>query len=210
MTTYADVQNQISLELRGYDLAADTGIVGAIKSSILWAIKHHEHRLFPFNEEISTSVTTSGVERYALPNNYISLLGVSYSNLSNSQSDTLERINDSVLDKMNTANYKGMPRRYSISNRLLRLSPIPDNQYIIYLDYIKSFPLPVHDTDESVWFNEAKDLIVFTASYRLAAITFKETETANLLRSMMQDEIDVLEQKTLGARDQGSLVPWGI
>lgn len=205
MTTYQDLQDYIAKELRGYNLATETGQVDLIKSNILWAIRRYQHKMFWFNHATAYMYTVPGQEKYAMPTYYLSELTLSGSDINNTQRWTIERSADSKIDIQQTRT--GRPKFFSIWAEQIRLSPIPDAPYPVYMNYVKSLPTLFLNTDTNLWLDHAFDLLAFTAEARLALIPYENPGLSAQLSRFAKEELDILEERTFNSLASGIIYP---
>lgn len=206
-TTFEAVQNLIASEIRGYGLASDTGVQDLIKFAIQRAIRTYQHRMFWFNHGVDYALTAAGVDRYPFPQDYLAEVFISLGLQDGTRRWRLEKRVEPDIDEI-SAGPQGEPKWYSVYANRLRITPVPDQAYVFYLSFIKSFPPPELPTDTSIWFDEALDLITLEAESRLAVVPFRDHDLASNLAQLASQELRRLEERTSNYLATGVIDPW--
>jgi hypothetical protein len=167
MRTYADMQARIANDLARSDLTSE------IQLAIQDAIYDYERRRFYFNElrqapaftcvvgqefytlsadaDIASMPHLDAVTLYAFNNRY-----------------TLEYMTPKQMEDISVSPYwNGMPTDYTYYNEQIRLYPIPNYAYPVYLSGTIRLSHPSASGDSGPWMNDAEQLIRACATKKL-------------------------------------------
>ncbi len=213
-TSYIDLQNRIALDLRGLYQAVDTGFQPQIQEAIQRAINHLSSEMFWFNQSVAyKTITTTGTltDYYSLPVDYLSINSdpVIIDTVGNNRY-RLSKVTDEELDEINKK--KRRPRYYAIiliqgGINQLRIGPIPDKVYSMYINYTRKLPLLVNDADTNDWLEYAKHIIRFIAEQELAIVLLRNRQLAADLQQFIDKELLLLRTKTLDYMSIESIIP---
>ena len=129
MATFGSTITRILSDLNRGDIS------DRAKTAIVEAIDFYAARRFAFNTTRSSTSTQTAVEYISLPTNWVELDYLRLEEDGN-QTTVLDEKNTDWMDERGTGSADlGEPVAYAISQRSLRLWPIPDASYSIQLSY---------------------------------------------------------------------------
>jgi len=140
--------------------------------------------------ELRDTVTQAGEERLALPADY----------LQEAENGALWLVQNGVRTELVKTDYElglqqypnaGVPKKYSLNGKYLRLHPTPDAVYSLQSQFFVSQPLitvaynpTVHGTDTNAWLTYAEDWLIAETGKALAAAYTRDTELAVIFGGM--------------------------
>ena len=140
--------------------------------------------------ELRDVVTEAGEERIALPTDY----------LQESENGALWLVQNGVRAELRKTDYDlglqqyplpGVPKKYSLNGRYLRLHPTPDDIYSLQSQFFVSQPqitvaynATTHGTDTNAWLTYAEDWLIAETGKALAATYTRDTELAAIFGGM--------------------------
>lgn len=177
MPTYADMRARIADELANDGDITSTQINYAINDSIAL----YQRRPWWFNVRMITFTTSANGEYYvSTPTSTfddmieVQSIMIEYSGLKS----PLVAVDNLEIDFSQDGTVTGIPTNYSRTAQKIRLFPIPDGAYTIYLTFVCKLDALVNDTDENAWTNEAEELIRQSAKRRIALNYLESEEVA--------------------------------
>lgn len=194
--TYANMQSKIADDISRTDLTTQ------IQEAILDAIRDHERRRFWFNEARDTSVCNCVVGQEFYSSSDAAEIGTMphldrVSILSGGLRYTLREMTPQEMEDISVSpTATGTPSAYSYYNKQIRLYPIPDYAYPIYLSGTVRYTLPSADADVGVWMNEAEQLIRATAKKKIFRDILRDTEQAGAMAQAEREALDFLNAET--------------
>lgn len=155
ITTFDELKAKISSQIDRSDLTDD--VVSDFITLCETAMKRDLHTMGA--EGVSTFTTAPGVDRVPLPADYIGIRSISI------QGDPNQSLRMVTVEKLNASygsNTQGLPVMFTISSNYFILSPAPDGEYTLELDYYKFIPLS--DENTSNWILEKHPDLYLTGS----------------------------------------------
>ena len=196
MSTYADMQARIANELARADLTDE------IKLAIQDAIADYERQRFYFNEDrlVPSFTTVIGQEFYTITDDpdidtmpHLDSVTL-YAFLSRY---TLEYINPQQMETISiSTQWTAMPVNYTYYNKQIRLYPIPNMAYPVYLSGTVRFTRPSADADAGPWMNEAEQLIRYAAKKKIALDVTRDMGVAQVAAKNEADALAFLRGET--------------
>lgn len=194
--TYGDMQTRIADELQRSDLTSQ------IQLAILDAIRDYERQRFYFNEErlvpLFTCVvgqefyTTSDDADIASMPHIDSMTLFAFNNRY-----TLEYITPQQMETISVSPiWTGMPTNYTYYNEQIRLYPIPNYAYPVYVSGTVRYALPSSSSDGGVWMNEAEQLIRFAAKEKLYRDVLRDQAQMMAAMKTKEDALTFLQAET--------------
>lgn len=179
MATYAALATQIALELSRTDLETP------INTAILSAIRHYQRKLMLFGQEDQTIATADGTAYYNLAADFVAFERVEI--VANGDTKLLTEVSSNELAATDVSGNTGEPTKFAYRDSQIRLYPVPDAIYDVTVRYWKQAAAPTTGTDETVWTNDAIDLIRHRAKYDLASNIIRDDRAASTYK-MHEDE----------------------
>lgn len=178
MTTLAVLKARIADELSRSDLTSQ--IVYAISD----AVKNYQSTRFWFNETRGTTFSTvASQEHYgsAANTNIPNLLLIDQIVITTGTSNTeLCKVDDRVLEEMDTTSTGGLPWAYSYYAQQIRLYPIPDAIYSVRITGVVRIDVPAADGDSNAWMTDGEELIRNRAKSLIYSDVIRNNEMAQI------------------------------
>jgi hypothetical protein len=199
MTTYSDLQNRIADELQRTDLTAE--IVNAIGT----AIQFYERKRFYFNELRDNGSWSTAVGQefygsadssliYTMPSiDQISILA--YTNRLQLTPRTAREIEEMSVG----TTWTGMPTDWCFVGENIRMYPIPNLVYPVYLTGTQRLTALINPSDTNAWTVDAEPLIRARAKRELFTHVLRDPDNATLMNQAEQEALANLKGET-GAR----------
>jgi hypothetical protein len=185
-----------------------------IKQAIVDAIRFYRSKRLSFNVKRARALLTSGNEVVSLPLDWIEADDL---RLEDSGSrEPLEAVSyDEMEDWGRDDADRGMPMKYAVQHRELRLYPIPDRSYTLVLSYqfdYQNVSLSASNDATNPWMDEGEELIRKHAMSELYVHYIDGPEAiakGQLLRRECSDEIlPMLESKAARQQSSGRIRPF--
>lgn len=166
MSTYGTMKTRVASEILR-DSWASTYVANAIQD----AIKDYQGQRFVFNVGRFSIATVAGTDEYTNPSSVktaagsalatgeklIEIDGIScrYNNAAYSLTPMVPASVENVI----VTGTRGQPQFYAFANATIRLAPIPDQAYTLYIHGHKTLSTLSADGDTNAWMVEAERLI---------------------------------------------------
>lgn len=190
MATLDELKTRIATEMVRDDLLDD--LADQLTLHIARAIEYFSDEEFWFNVIVTTGVTVAStvgmnipatvrrIDRVTIPAQYVELRECSLPEIEG-------------MDNAMT----GRPSWYCYYNDQIRFWPIPDAVYTLQFTGLKQIDAPTaDDDDDTVWTNQAQDLICARARMTLYRDQFRDAEGAGLARAATDEALSRLKQET--------------
>lgn len=184
--TLSDLYTRIAREIHHNNLTTD------IQTSVNRAIKFYQARRMAFNPVRSSLTLTAGTEYYstatAAPSTLPSDIGQIdriVITVGTRLAPLYERTPAEMDVLASDTNTRQEPSLYSFYGGELRLYPVPDQAYVLTINYLRKEDA---DATSSVWTNEAEDLICHAAKKRIYRDVLLDAEAASLCAQAEVDE----------------------
>jgi hypothetical protein len=205
MTTLADLKTRIATEMVRSDLEAGGDLAAQLLIHIQRACEFYSHERFWFNQIVTTAPTVAGTQTVDLPAAMRIIdkitIPASYT--------TLCKATLPELDPGMTAQ-SGIPTKYtaytSSGTDYIRLYPVPDAVYTLQITGVQYVAPPSADADDTIWTNEAQDLIVARTRMTLYRDQFRDPDGTQLAIASVQEALQALRRET-GKRGETPLMP---
>lgn len=171
MATLAELKTRIILETNKDDLAEGEESADALTTAIDRAIEFHADEAFWFNQDSGTVSTTSGTGYVAKPYAVRVPKVVAYNGCP---------LQKAPLSSVQHRTDSGLPRQWAAAGSRIYLFPIPDSTYSLSIYGIAQIDAPEDDEDETVWTNEAYDLIAARTRFLLYRDIYRDVEGSQL------------------------------
>ena len=187
MATLGDLKARIILETNRDELAEGGEAAAALTTAIMRAIEHHSAETFWFSRDSAIVATKSGTRHVVRPYavRLIDSVVLEGEPLIKSSPRELERRKES-----------GPPSHWAENGELILLWPIPDSVYALDVLGDGQLDAPQEDGDESVWTNEAYDLIAARVRFLLYRDTFRDPEGAQMAAQAEEEALGRLRRET--------------
>lgn len=143
------------------DLDRGSDLDARIKQAICDAIVYYSPSRLGFNTKRARALVTSGMEMLALPLDWVE---ADYLRLENNGTRIPfdEVTYDWIEDRRENDTDRGIPQKYAIQHREMRLWPIPDHSYTLVFSFqyeILNVSISASDGETNAWMAEAEQLI---------------------------------------------------
>lgn len=101
-----------------------------------------------------------------------------------------------IEDWHGAASNQGQPTDYAIEGTRVRLYPAAADAYALAFTGIFSLPALADDDDTNFWTEEAADLIVATAKYRLYRDVIRDAEAMTFAKAAENEALEYLRDET--------------
>lgn len=190
------------------DLDRGTDYDTRIKQSIVDAITYYQTSRLGFNTKRARALVTSGMEMLSLPLDWIE---ADYLRLEDDgQRIPFDEVTyDWIEDHRDNDTDRGMPEKYAIQHREMRLWPIPDKSYTLVFSFqyeIGSVSLSASDEATNAWMTEGEQLIRTWAQGDLLInhIGGQEAIDRGLMLQARADQMYLSKLESRAAREQSS------
>lgn len=187
MATLGDLKTRIILETNRDDLGAGEESEAALTNAISRAIEYYSDERFWFNRDSGTATTTAGTNYVTLPYAVRVPESVSYNG------EPLSKVGTEEIEHLTTT---GQPSRWAENGDLIQLYPVPSAAYALSVYGIAQIDAPSYDGDETVWTNEAYDLIAARARFLLFRDVFRDVEGTKLAAQAEGEALSRLRKET--------------
>jgi hypothetical protein len=187
MATLLELKTRIRLETNKDDIAASGEAVEALNLAIERAIEYYSDEAFWFNRDSGTASTTSGSAYVAVPYAVRVPETVSYSG---------EPLQKTSLSQIEHLTDSGQPTHWAENGGIIQLWPIPDATYSLSVYGVAQIDAPEADGDETVWTNEAYDLIAARARFLLYRDIWRDVEAVKLAAQAEGEALTRLRNET--------------
>lgn len=174
MTTYGVMKARIADEFINESITT-----AQIENAIKTAIRHYQRKPFWFNQKTGTFATVASQETYTTADNSDIPNIVRIDSLRSSFGNILKAIADQSIEEMQDRSVQGAPGFYSNYENKIRLYPIPDAVYTIYMRYICKLTELSADGDTNAWTNEGEELTRQTAKRILCTDILMQDDMAS-------------------------------
>ena len=202
MANYGDMQSRIADEI------ADSTLTSQIRLAIQSAIQFYERKEFYFNTKNGTFNTVANQEYYgAVANsdipNLVSIKTMNYTFQGYKWPVTSAA--DSDIDFNQTGNLIGPPRLFAYTDEEIRLFWIPDQVYLVSMNYVFREAVLSADADENSWTNDAEELIRQSAKKRVAGDVLRDVSMYQACVEFEKDALRALLGETAARRSNRTL-----
>lgn len=187
MANYGELKTRIRLETNRDDIAAGGEAETALTTAIARAIEFYSDESFWFTRDTGSVVTTSTSATVVCPYAVRVPKVVSYSG---------EELSKVPLDTIQHRTETGTPSQWAEEGDLIRLHPIPDGAYSLSVFGSSRLDAPENDADETVWTNEAEDLIAARAKFTLYRDIWRDVEATQLAAQAEGEALSRLRRET--------------
>ena len=198
MSTFGDMQTRIANELKRTDLTSE------IKLAINDAINDYDGNRFWFNEERDATAFTTvlGQEFYTVADAPV------IASMRHIDTATVFVFNSRWVMHFRTPQYmewqsvnpswNAIPEDWSYYNETIRLYPIPNGAYPVYLSgTMQIAPTPLSsDNDSNVWTNEAEQLIRYCAKRKMFSDLLRDPDQMQINKALEDNQFNILQSET--------------
>jgi hypothetical protein len=206
VATYGDLQAQIASDLRRSNLGPE------IATAILDAIYDHGNERFWFNDAGRYSFyTIAGQDTYVIfsqpPIQEFIMVDMVRSQIGNTWYG-LQRETPDEMEVDYAAPTQGQPISWSINNNHLRLFPMPNAVYLVWVfGHYRFIPLNTN-LDSNDWTIAAKNLIRYSALKRLFTYPIRDQQQMQSAEAAEIQELEYLRRQTERRQRSGQMVPY--
>lgn len=169
------------------DLFDTMGLAQAKFDAVADAIELHADEPFWFNRASGTGDTSDGEAALALPD------GIRFARIVACDGEPLTKV---ALDEIDHRTETGRPTRWAEKGAAIRLWPIPDRAYTLFVHGLSSAGVPPSAAEANHWTIEGYRLIVATAKKLLYGGTFRDPEGYALAAGEEQEALAKLRRET--------------
>lgn len=187
MASLLELKTRIRLETNKDDIAPGGEAVEALNLAIARAIEYYSDEAFWFNRDSGTAPTTSGTAYVPVPYAVRVPETVSYNGVP---------LQEASLSRIEPLTDRGLPSHWAENGGIIQLWPIPDATYSLSVHGVAQIDAPENDGDETVWTNEAYDLIAGRVKLLLCRALWGNIEGAQLAASEEGEALARLRQET--------------
>lgn len=187
MATLAELKTRIRLETDKNDIASGGEAEEALNLAIERAIEFYADEAFWFNRDSGTTSTTSGTSYVAVPYAVRVPETVSYSGV------PLQKVSPSQIEYLTDS---GQPTHWAENGGIIQLWPIPNATYSLSVYGVAQIDAPEADGDDTVWTNEAYDLIAARTRFLLYRDIWRDVEAVKLAAQAEGEALSRLRQET--------------
>lgn len=189
MTTYTlgNLKTRVIAETDRDDMGAGEALEDTLALCIARAIEHYAHEPFWFMRDSGTASTTSGTNYVTTPYAVRVPDMVSYSAV------PLMEVGIGDIEFLTDS---GQPTRWAPNGDRIYLWPIPDAVYSLDVFGSGQIDAPEDDNDETVWTNEAYDLIAARTRFLLYRDVFRDAEGVQFAGQAEQEALSKLRRET--------------
>lgn len=182
-------------------------IDSAISDAIITALRFYRREKLFFNQGSSTVTAITNTTTTALPTDFQSPITARIQ-ITTGQYNPLELANYSwIEERYLTDSFKGEPSFYAIFNDLIYWWLIPQQNYTVYLSYVKRLTEPSANSDTSAWFTYGESLIRNHAKAVLFADVLFAPDKAAAHFSLAERELLNLRRESAGRNFNTSIIP---
>lgn len=200
MATYSELRTRISGEINNSEVSD-----GAISLAVMSAVNFYADEPLWEKEAQATAPTTPAQEYYELPSDCAMVLAVQIK-----RNSRWVPLNERTMEWMNEANdntsYNGDPTDYTIFNKQLRLSPIPDETTTLLLTERVILPA-LSDGAASVFTLEAEELIRARAKWDIYTNIIENTEKAMTFKATEKESFKKIVKRSNRYFGEGRIRP---
>lgn len=182
-------------------------LTNQIKREIQSAIQYYHRHIFYFTQERVSRNTVANQEWYAVPDNFLFFIG-SEPIVVVDTDGTIREMNEVSYDwiqRRQTGDDTGIPRRYALWEDQLRLHFIPDDVYELQLSYVKKLATLSADGDTNAWMTDGEELIRSRAKMKLYRSVIRNSERALESAADEQDALRGLRDMTANRQSTGEI-----
>jgi hypothetical protein len=195
MATYGDLIDRIADETVRSDLSDQ------IEREIISAIKYYERRRFYFNETVSSLTLSTSQEWYSSTDlsdipNFVEIDSIKLT-VSQTLYPLIRRPYGYIEQVQSSTNGPGDPTDYTYYRQQLRFYPIPQQQRMATISYVKREATLSATTDSNAWTNDAEELIRARAKASLTANVIRDLEMAAVYKGQEAEALSALDQETI-------------
>lgn len=182
MSTFGEMNRRIADELKRGDLSSQINL--AIKSAITYYNADNQS----FREHRAQLNTDPSTEYYGLPSNFIEIDDLRIS--VNNSIYQLTRKSQNYINAIYSAEAidSGTPDKYSVYQEQIRLYPVPDQTYTLYLDYKRSLTDLSATSDTNDFMTKYENLIRSRAKWDIYQNVLKIYDDAQVMKQQELDE----------------------
>lgn len=200
MATYQEVRNRIVSEINHSEVTA-----GAVSLAVMSAINHYGDEPLWAKEAQATAPTAPNQEYYELPSDCAMVLAVQIK-----RDSRWESLNPRTMEWMNEANdttsYVGDPTDYTIFNKQLRLSPIPDTTTTMLVTQRVVLP-DLSDGAASVFTLEGEELIRYRSKWDIYLNIIENSQRASEFKMAEMEAKKKLDKRSSRYYGEGRIRP---
>jgi hypothetical protein len=173
MATLGDLKMRIREETDRDEIAAGGTLEQRLDHAIERAVEYYSNEAFWFTRDVRSSsvVTTAGRSFVTMP------AAVRLIDAISCEGEPLLKM---AAESIEQGSETGQPSRWTQAGDAILLWPTPDAAYRLLVSGQAQVDAPEHDGDESVWTNEAQDLIAARAKFILFRDIFRDVEGTQL------------------------------
>jgi hypothetical protein len=185
MSTYGAMQTRIADEIVRSDLTTQ------IQKAILTAIVHYARERLWFNESRAQLDTVNGQEYYGLPTDFVDEDSLTIE-INSGRTYPLVPRSWQFIEDVNFAGstLTSYPQDYTIFAGQIRLYPVPNGVYTLFIAYVRSFDALSAAGDTNSWMTDGEELIRSRAKWDLFNNVIREFSEA---QTMKLQEIEALK-----------------
>jgi len=214
VSTLGTLRARLANEIGRYDLLEHFD--DAIRS----AIEFHEAERFAFNEARFRLDTVAAQEFYTLPTALLTPAGAALATgedlieidnavvRNNNTGSPMRAVDPDELEILNSTTTTGQPTAFARVGDQLRLGPIPDAVYSIYIHGTKKLSTLTASSDTNAWMVAGEALTRATAVRLLARDVLRDTELMSAAAIAERDALIALRRKSTDVLPR-RIRPWG-
>jgi len=214
MSTLGEIRKRLADQIGNYDL------LDQYDHAIRAAIEQHEGRRFSFNLARLRINTVAAQEFYTWPTDLLTAAGSALATGEDlveiesvtlrwsSTGDPLIPMTWEDLEIYNSTDTTGQPAYYALQGSSLRIGPIPDAIYALYVNGIKRLKTLTASTDTNDWMTTGASLVIAGAKRILARDVLRNPD---LMASATLQEAEALAalQRRAAAKHTNRQRAWG-
>lgn len=179
-----------------------------IKQAICDAIVYYQTSRLGFNTKRARALVTSGMEMLSLPLDWVE---ADYLRLEDDgQRIPFDEVTyDWIEDRRENDSDRGVPQKFAIQHREMRMWPIPDRSYTLVFSFqheIRNVSISASDGETNAWMTEAEQLVRTWAQgdVLINYIDGPEATEKGLMLQVRADQMYLPKLEARAAREQSS------
>lgn len=189
MSTFGEMNRRIADELNRTDVSSQINL--AIKT----AIKHYNSEAVSFREHRAYVPTVADKEYYPVPDDFVELddLRIQISN----NTYVLNRRSQRYLNDIYTTGTvdSGPPESFALYQEQIRVYPVPDQSYTLFLDYKRELDELSATSDTNAYMTKYEGLIRARSKWDVCKNVLKDKEQAADHKAEELDEKESMEKQ---------------
>lgn len=194
MATLADLKARIADDMTRDDIAAGGESESTLLAHIQKAVRYYSNERFWFNVTTATVNTVGSTPTVARP----ATIRIAERVTIPANNAELEQYQ---LDQLPLTDGGGTPLRFVNDGDNILLHPTPDGVFALKVYGIKQVDVPALDADDTIWTNEAADLIAARTRFSLYRDVFFYPDKAQATIGDVQECLSYLRRDTRKRQD---------